>query len=110
MVLEDNRPTALGSDGEPKSQHQAPAVIDAAALPNSRHELFAQHVAAGHSLFDSYVGAGYSDVLPTAVRAHASRLAASRAVQARIRTLRDAAAELAVISISSRMQWLNDVV
>jgi hypothetical protein len=94
----------------PASAGTAPVTIDVAALPNSRHELFAQHVAAGHSLADSYRNAGYSDVLPAAVWAHASRLAASHAVQARIRALREAGAERAVISISSRMQWLNDVV
>jgi hypothetical protein len=80
------------------------------ALPNSRHELFAQHVAAGHSLADSYRAAGYSDTSDIAVRAHSSRLASTHAVQARIRALREAAAERAEISIAARMAWLNDVV
>jgi len=87
-----------------------PATIDAAALPNSRHELFAQNVAAGHSLADAYRGAGYGDLQPAVVWACASRLASSHAVQARIRALRDAAAAHAVISIASRISWLDAVV
>ena len=98
------------ADAYPDVLPQAADVIDAAALPNSRHELFAQHVAAGLSLADSYRSAGYSDTSDTAVRAHSSRLAATYPVQARIRALREAAAERAEISIASRMAWLDSVV
>jgi hypothetical protein len=110
MMLEDTRPTALRSAGNPESPHQVPAVIESAALQNSRHELFAQHVAAGHSLADSYRAAGYSDTVYAAVTAHSSRLAATHAVQARINALKQAAAERAEISIASRMAWLHSVV
>jgi hypothetical protein len=89
--------------------HQAPAVIGT-ALPNSRHEIFAQHVAAGHSLTESYRIAGYSDNSDTAVRAHSCRLASAHHVQARIRALREAAAERAEISIASRMALLDSIV
>jgi hypothetical protein len=110
MIQEDTRPTDTGSDGAVELTHQAPVVIEAAALQNSRHELFAQHVAAGHSLADSYRAAGYSDAVYAAVTAHSSRLAASHVVQARINALKQAAAQRAEISIASRMAWLDSVV
>src|SRR5258708_19075099 len=99
MILEGTRPTALRSAGNLESAHQAPDVIESAALPTSRHELFAQYVAAGHSLADSYRAAGYSDAVYAAVTAHSSRLAATHAVQTRINALKQAAAERAEISI-----------
>ena len=82
----------------------------AAPLSNSRWELFAQHVAAGFSQSESYAAAGYRDLSPAVLGVNACRLAATPAVQARIRALRGAAAERAEISIASRMAWLNDVV
>ncbi|HEY2417980.1 MAG TPA: hypothetical protein VGH84_08670 [Steroidobacteraceae bacterium] len=91
-----------------ESAHQAPAVIDSATLPNARHEAFAQHIAAGHSLAESYSAAGYVGT-PQALAANASRLAAMHHVRARIRQLTDAAAERAEISIASRMAWLETV-
>lgn len=84
-----------------------PATIDAGALTNSRWELFAQNVVAGHSYANSYRDAGYGDLQPTTLWANASRLAAMPIVQARIRALREAAAERAVISVASRMAWLD---
>jgi hypothetical protein len=117
MVSQDNLPTAQWSVGCNKSAALVPAgaiaapmTIDAAALSNSRHELFAQHVAAGHSLADACRHAGYSDSSRQVVSAHAGRLASLPAVRARISALREAAAELATISIASRMAWLDSVV
>lgn len=86
----------------------APATIGT-ALPNSRHELFAQHVASGKSLTEAYAAAGYAGSL-TALRANACRLAATHAVQIRIRMLANAAAEIAEISIASRMALLDSFV
>ncbi len=117
MISQDSRPPVVESVGETKSTHQAPPVaartpvtIDAAALSNTRHELFAQHVAAGHSLADACRHAGYSESSRHVVSAHAGRLASLPAVRARIAALREAAAELATISIASRMAWLDSVV
>jgi len=108
MMFEDTRRTVNKSVGDGESTHQVPAVIGI-ALPNSRHELFAQHVASGKSLTESYTAAGYTGS-QAAVHANACRLASSHTVQARIRTLREASAERAEISIASRMAWLDSVV
>jgi hypothetical protein len=117
MISQDNSPTAQGSGGQsklvalvPVSAIAAPVIIDDAALTNTRWELFAQHVAAGHSLADARRHAGYSDSSRHVVSAQAGRLASLPAVRARIAALREAAAELATISIASRMAWLDSVV
>ena len=108
MIFDDTRRTVNKSVGEAELTHQVVAVIGT-ALPNSRHELFAQHVASGKSLTESYTAAGYAGS-QSAVHANACRLAATHAVQARIRSLREDCAERAEISIASRMAWLDSVV
>jgi hypothetical protein len=95
------------------SVHHAPALtaFDATApLANCRWELFAQHVAAGYPKADAYKAAGYKGLTHESLRVNSIRLAAVPPVQARLRALRTAAAERAVVSIASRMAWLNDVV
>ncbi len=95
------------------SVQQAPAMpaIDATvALSNCRWELFAQHVAAGYPKGEAYAAAGYTGLSSEVERVNSSRLAAMPPVQARICALRDAGAARAVVSIASRMQWLDTVV
>jgi hypothetical protein len=75
---------------------------------NVQHERFAALVAAGESYAASYAATyGYTDIRASAVRTHASRLASSPAVAARIRELQRLAAERAVISIAERMMLLR---
>jgi hypothetical protein len=95
------------------SVQQVPAIpaSDATvALSNCRWELFAQHVAAGYPKAEAYAAAGYTGLSPEVARVNSSRLAAMPPVQARIRALRDAGAARAVVSIASRLQWLDTVV
>ena len=68
-------------------------------LANSRHERFAQAVAAGHSASDAYEAAGY-----TPSRHHASRLATNGNVKARIAELQGKATERTIFDL----QWLLD--
>ena len=64
-------------------------------LKNSKHERFAQAVAAGKSADEAYWTAGYKPD-----RAHGSRLAANGNIRARITELQNAAAEGAGVTLN----------
>lgn len=63
-------------------------------LSNTKHELFAQALAKGKSQADAYAAAGYKPSEP-----HASRLASSGKVQARVAELAGKGAERAIVDI-----------
>ena len=79
-----------------------------AALPNPRHELFAQAVAKGASQREAYKAAGFASKSDAAADASASRLLSAGKVQARIAELQTRAAEKAVLSKSRVIQRLME--
>jgi len=68
------------------------------ALPNPRHELFAQAIAKGASQREAYKAAGYGVKSDAAADASASRLLSGGKVQARISELQSRAAEKAMLT------------
>lgn len=71
------------------------------ALPNGKHERFAQALAKGRSQAEAYVEASYKASEP-----HASRLASSGKVQARVAELQERAAikvEVTVADIAAQL-------
>lgn len=78
----------------------APAAVETGdPLANARHERFAQAVAAGRTQADAYREAypASQKWKPAAVHVHASTLAATPSVSARVEALKRAAADAAVI-------------
>lgn len=70
-------------------------------LDNERHELFAQNVAEGRSLRESYVLAGYETENDNSTDACASRLLSDAKVKARVVELQSAAAEKTLVTVES---------
>lgn len=76
------------------------------ALPNARHERFAQELAKGKSASEAYVEAGYS-----ANDGNAIRLKGNEKVQARVSEIQERAAtrtEVTVATITERLLRLAD--
>src|ERR1700722_6519181 len=93
----------------PVPESAVPAIVDAGTpLSNTRHEKFAQLVAAGNSHTSAYREAGYSGTY-SAVASHAHRLAAEPRVQARISSLCRFAAASATFDVQARMSALLDI-
>jgi len=73
-------------------------------LKNNRHEKFALALTQGRSAVTAYVEAGYRRN-----RSHASRLAASAGIQARVQELQAAAAEKVIITKAEILQELKRI-
>jgi hypothetical protein len=72
-----------------------------AALPNARHERFAQEITKGSTGRDAYKAAGYETKGDAATDAAASRLLSDVRVQARIAEIQERAATRVEISVAS---------
>ena len=73
-------------------------------LKNSKHERFAQAVAAGKSADEAYWTAGYKPD-----RAHGSRLAANGNIRARVTELQNIAAQGTGVTINSLIREAADI-
>lgn len=78
---------------------QTPAIPGSQPLPNTKHELFAQHIVKGDGPTVAYVAAGYAKS-----RGNAARLRADEAVDARITWLMQQAAAAAIVDRT----WIMD--
>lgn len=74
-----------------------------AALPNARHERFAQGLAAGKSADEAYQGAGFK---PN--RGNAATLKAKQSIQARVKELTERAADGLVLTKQWVLEQLAD--
>lgn len=73
------------------------------ALPNARHERFAQELAKGKSASEAYVEAGYS-----ANDGNAIRLKGNEKVQARVSEIQERAADRVVVTIDDIARQLDE--
>ncbi len=76
------------------------------ALPNPKHERFAQEIAKGASGRDAYIAAGFKPGSPEAAEASASRLLSDVKVKARIAELTERAAARVEVSKAWVMERL----
>ncbi len=80
-------------------------LADAAPLPNPRHELFAQQIAAGVDRANAYDAAGYDSANSYA---GGSQLLSRMDIAARITTLQGKAAERAVVTVETLVDELEE--
>jgi hypothetical protein len=74
------------------------------ALPNPRHEKFAQGLAEGKTAINAYEMAGYKPD-----RGAASRLSANVSIQARVAELQGKAAESAIVTLEGLIQEAGEL-
>ena len=75
-------------------------------LANSRHELFAQHVAAGKTATEAAIAAGYA---PSSARKHMSRLGANGGIRARIVEIQSQIVDRSMWSAARVLERLGEI-
>lgn len=75
----------------------------------ARHEVFAQHIAAGETNLEAYLSAGYTFISQQTTSACASRLLKNANVAARVAELRAGIALRHEITVDSLVQKLEDI-